>query len=597
VSGCSVLGEPLNFKGTIKGTTGNHLPFDASLFVMFFLFVEMIAPLRAANVIVARKIPMTVALHFFGVPKNPAERNHTLRLTLSTALMVLLLELISNLLFPFSPAAAKQPLTFKDIVAKAQDLSRQPFQDSPSQLPKFLLDLTYDQWRDIRFRTEKSLWRSENLPFEVQFFHPGWYFKRAVTINVIDTVKANRVDTVPFSSDLFHYGMNKFPEDLPANLGFAGFRVHYPLNKKNYKDEFVVFLGASYFRAVAKGQHYGLSGRGLAVNTAAPTGEEFPFFKEFWLDKPYDEAEEIFIYALLDSPSFTGAYKFIIEPGEETVMEVECTLFQRKEVEKVGIAPLTSMFFYGENTNIRPIDDFRPEVHDSDGLLISTEWGEWIWRPLVNPANLRLSAFQVSSPVGFGLFQRDQKFDHYQDLEAYYENRPSVWITPKGKWGKGHIELIQIPTETEYHDNIVAYWVPAKLPTLGEAINLSYKVTWMDSKSFSLPLGRVVSTYVQKGDKPDMKKFLIDFVGDKINALPAEAQIQAAIDVRNGARLLEQQVYKNPHTGGWRLGFQILMEKEGALDLSKKRDPIQLRAFLREREDVVTETWDYEFQP
>jgi len=540
---------------------------------------------------------MITGRHFLITFRNKTEKIWTVRRVLLAALIIIFFDLSSNALFQLSLVAAKQPFTFKDIVSKAENLSQQPFQDSQSQLPKFLLDMTYDQWRDIRFRTEKSLWRSEKLPFEVQFFHPGWYFKRAVTLNVIDSNKANRVkvDMVPFSADLFHYGMNKFPANLPANLGFAGFRVHYPLNKKDYKDEFVVFLGASYFRAVAKGQHYGLSARGLAINTAVPTGEEFPFFKEFWLDKPYDEAEEIFIYALLDSPSFTGAYKFIIQPGKETVMEVECSLFQRANVEKVGIAPLTSMFFYGENTNIRPIDDFRPEIHDSDGLLIATEWGEWIWRPLVNPGTLRISAFQVSSPVGFGLFQRDQSFEHYQDLEASYESRPSAWITPKGKWGKGHIDLVQIPTDTEYHDNIVAYWVPAKLPKPGEVISLSYKVTWLDSQNFSLPLGKVLSTYVPKGDKPNMKKFLIDFVGDKINALPAESQIKAAIDVGNGAKLMEQQVYKNPHTGGWRLGFQILIDKEGSLDLSKKRDPIQLRAFLREKDDVVTETWDYEF--
>jgi glucans biosynthesis protein len=513
---------------------------------------------------------------------------------LAATIMPLILELCIGIISVPSTGEARESFTFKDVVSKAENLSRQPFQDPQSQFPKFLMDLSYDQWRDIRFRTEKSLWREENLPFEVQFFHPGWFFRRTVAVNIVDF---NKINIVPFSSDLFHYGMNKLPENLPANLGFAGFRIHYPLNKKNYRDEFVVFLGASYFRAIGKGQHYGLSARGLAINTAAPTGEEFPFFKEFWLDKPYDEAEEIFIYALLDSPSFTGAYKFIIQPGRETIIDVESTLFQRKDVEKLGIAPLTSMFFYGDNTNIRPVDDFRPEVHDSDGLLIATEWGEWIWRPLVNPSNLRLSAFQVSNPVSFGLFQRDQKFEHYQDLEAYYESRPSAWITPKGKWGQGHIELIQIPTETEYHDNIVVYWVPANLPKRGEAITFSYRISWLQPKYFFLPLSRVLSTYVQKGNEPNIKKFVIDFVGDRIDALPAEAPLKAVIDARNGAKLIEQQLYKNPHTRGWRLAFQVLIDNKGSADWSKKNDPIELRAFLRERDDVVTETWDYEFQP
>jgi periplasmic glucans biosynthesis protein len=517
-----------------------------------------------------------------------------IRCILAATITVIILE-FSTVLIAATPSveAKTPPFSFKNVISKAESLSRQPFQDTP-QLPKSLMDLNYDQWRDIRFRTEKSLWRGEDLPFEVQFFHPGWFFRRTVTINIIDY---DKVTMVPFSVDLFHYGMNKFPENLPANLGFAGFRVHYPLNTKSYRDEFVVFLGASYFRAVGQGQHYGLSARGLAINTATPAGEEFPFFKEFWLDKPYDEAEEIFIYALLDSPSFTGAYKFTIKPGREMVMNVECTLFQRKDVEKLGIAPLTSMFFYGENTNTRPVDDFRPEVHDSDGLLIATEWHEWIWRPLVNPSALRLSAFQISNPVGFGLFQRDLKFEAYQDLEANYQTRPSAWITPKGKWGQGHIELIQIPSENEYHDNIVAYWVPAKLPKRGEAINFAYKVSWLQPKYFILPQGKVVATYTQKGKEANIENFLIDFEGDKIDALPAEAPLKAVVDVRNGGKLIEQQLMKNPYTRGWRLAFKVLVDNKGSLDLSKKNEPVQLRAFLRDHDDVVTETWDYEFQP
>ena len=256
---------------------------------------------------------------------------------------------------------------------------------------------------------------------------------------------------------------------MPDNLGFAGFRIHYPINKPDYHDEVAVFVGASYFRAVGQRMNYGLSARGLAIDTVLPSGEEFPYFRKFWIHEPQPDAKEISLYALLDGPSVAGAYHFVIHPGKETVIDVKLTLFLRKPVAKLGIAPMTSMFHHGENSYAKVMDDFRPEIHDSDGLMIATATGEWIWRPLVNPKTLLVNSFQVNNPAGFGLSQRDLDFDHYQDLESNYENRPSLWISPVGNWGEGRVELIQIPTDKEVYDNIVAFFVPSKLPEKGEA--------------------------------------------------------------------------------------------------------------------------------
>ena len=83
-------------------------------------------------------------------------------------------------------------------------------------------------------------------------------------------------------------------------------------------------------RASARDQVFGLSARGLAIDTAESWGEEFPWFREFWLVTPAPNAKELTIYALLDSPRVTGAYRFAVEPGEQTRVDVECRLFLRE---------------------------------------------------------------------------------------------------------------------------------------------------------------------------------------------------------------------------------------------------------------------------
>lgn len=480
------------------------------------------------------------------------------------------------------------PFGLADVAARAERLAGEPFDDPREHVPEWLSKITYDQWRDIRFRPERALWRSERLPFTVQFFHLGLYYDHPVTVNVID---ATGVRPVEFSPRDFDYGKSGIGRRMPANLGYAGFRIHYPIKTPEYQDEVIVFLGGSYFRALGRRQGYGLSARGLAIDTALPSGEEFPYFREFWLARPSPGATQIEVLALLDSPSLTGAYRFVVTPGDRTVVDVDARIFRRRDVTRLGIAPLTSMFFFGENTT-RAFDDFRPEIHDSDGLLLAAGTGEWIWRPLDNPKALRASAFHMTDPKGFGLVQSDRDFDHYQDLETRAELRPSVWIAPRNSWGAGRVELIEIPTEKDTYDNVVAFWVADTLPPLETPLSFAYTMYWYDDDPGRPPGGRTVATRRDTATAKGAHRFVVDFEGQALASLPDAAAVHAVVTVSAAAgepsHLLEQQVHKNPVTGGWRTVFQV----PPATDR-----PLEIRAFLRHEGDTLTETWSYLIEP
>jgi glucans biosynthesis protein len=443
-----------------------------------------------------------------------------------------------------------------------------------------MLEMTYDQWRDIRFRTDHSLWRKDRSPFEVQFFHLGLYYPRPVTVNVVD---GEEVKHLTFSTDQFDYGKNTFAGMIPRDIGYAGFRLHFPIKSRDYKDEVIVFLGASYFRALGAKEIYGLSARGLAVDTVEPSGEEFPYFTEFWLVRPERDAKEMTLYALLDSRRVSGAYRFVVKPGEQTRVDVEGRLYFRDKVKKLGLAPLTSMFFHGENTD-RWFSDFRPEVHDSDGLLLFSSQGEWLWRPLQNPMHLSVSAFQMQSPRGFGLVQRDRDFEHYQDLESRSELRPSAWQVLHGDWGEGQVELIELPTDTDINDNVVAFWSPARIPQAGESLSFAYTIYWYGDDASRPPGGRAIATR-QDRVATGARRFVVDFSGEKLRKLPADRPVQAIITIASGPEsgtLLEQQVLKNPVNDTWRLTFQVKPAGDR---------PLELRAFLLDGTDTLTETW------
>ncbi len=485
------------------------------------------------------------------------------------------------------PPDAPAPFGFDAVADQARELAATPYRDAKDGVPQWLRGISYDQWRDIRFRPDRALWSDSASQFQVQFFHPGLFYDRPVAINVVDGAGVHQLE---FSPSAFDYGRNEFASRVPQDLGFAGFRLHYPIKKPEYRDEVIVFLGASYFRAVGKDQVFGASARGLAIDTAETWGEEFPWFREFWLVRPAERATEMTIFGLLDSPRVTGAYRFVIAPGAQTRVDVECRLFLRDEVRKLGIAPLTSMFFHGESTT-RHFVDFRPEVHDSDGLLLHLASGEWLWRPIDNPVRLRVSGPRAESLAGFGLLQRDREFDHYQDLETVAERRPSVWQAPWGDWGPGRVELVEIPTDDDTNDNIVTYFVPDVTPKPGEEARFGYTQWWYGDESTRPPGGRVVSTRRDAGTMQGGTRFVIDFAGGALATLPPQEVLRGVVAVTGGdaaAEVLHQHVVPNPHIGGWRLAFQVV---------PKKREPIELRAFLDRGGEVLTETWSSAILP
>ncbi len=475
---------------------------------------------------------------------------------------------------------------YQELQYRARTLAARPHAPQEGRVPAWLLppEISYDQHRDIRFRTDRSLWREDQLPYQVQFFHPGWLFHETVQIHELD---GKREIAFPFSRRFFDYGKNHFTEAIPRDMGYAGFRVHHALNKPEYLDELVVFLGASYFRALGRGQHYGLSARGLAIDTAEPGGEEFPVFREFWLQRPEPDAPEVVVYALLDSRRATGAYRFAIRPGDDTVMRVKATLYLRAPVARLGLAPFSSMFWHGENSGTTN-GDYRPEVHDSDGLLVHMGSGEWLWRPLGNPAKVETAMFCSDHLRGFGLLQRDRDFDHYQDLEAHYHQRPSVWVEPVGDWGPGAATLIEIPTPDETMDNIVAFWTPRTSPAVGEPYEFEYDLHWLTDLGKRPPAGYTVATRPSTVmGRPDLKRFVVDF-GGAVLAKAADG-VTGEVSAGEGATVEGVVAQRNPYDNTWRLAFELKPDGTGR--------PVELRAFLRRGDDVLTETWTYLWHP
>lgn len=473
---------------------------------------------------------------------------------------------------------------FNDVASQARRLAASPYQAPEKKLPRGLARLSYDQYRDIRFKPKHFHWQREGLPFELAFFHQGPLYDSPVALHEID---GKRVRPISYSPEQFDYGKNRLdPADLDG-LGFAGFRVHYPLNKAQYKDEALVFLGASYFRALGKGQLYGLSARALAIDTAVPSGEEFPRFVKFWIERPRPHARELTIYALLDSPRASGAYRFILKPDEATAVDVKARLYLRDALAKPGFAPLTSMYLFGENQPAAA-SDYRPEVHDSDGLAIHAASGEWIWRPLVNPKRLLVTSFALSDPRGFGLMQRDRQFTSYQDLEARYEMRPAAWIEPKGKWGAGRVELVQIPTPDETNDNVVAFWVPQVAPAVGKPVDLEYRILWQGQEQARSPLAWVTQTRRGHGylPKPDDSIALsIDFEGPALQSLAADARVDPSFAADANGKILSQLAYRNAVTGGWRVALRLRREDD--------KKPVEIRGHLRQDQQTLSETWSY----
>jgi len=489
------------------------------------------------------------------------------------------------------PPATPQPaprFVFEDVVRRAREMAAVPYEQQPIQLPEQLQRLDFDQWRDIRFRAERAFFANTPSRYRMHLFHLGFLFTRPVTIN---TVRDGLATPIPYAANLFDYGKTRFDKPLPVNSGFAGFRIHFPLNDPRVHDELVSFIGASYFRMLGRGQKYGLSARGLAIGAGVKDGEEFPYFREFWIETPGADADRIVIHALLDSPSVAGAFQFLLYPGRASVMAVTAHLFPRREIRRLGIAPLTSMFFTGENDR-RFFDDYRSELHDSDGLLIHSGTGEWIWRPLRNPPEQAVSAFVERNPRGFGLMQRDRVFEHYQDLDLNYELRPSYWVEPEGEWGEGHVELIELPTTDETNDNIVALWAPRVPLAPGREHVIRYRLSSLGNVDQLHPGGRAVNTYQARpkalgsGEAvtPGARRFIVDFAGGELGFHMADPERVEIVPSVSTGRINRAFLVPNPKINGFRAFIDVVMDPGQSGDL---------RAFLRSGQKALTETWTY----
>ena len=479
--------------------------------------------------------------------------------------------------------ADARPFNFQSLQDEARRLASAPFIPSPKRDADVLSAIDFDAYQRIRFRKEKALWADAPERFPVQMFHLGRYFQEPVALHVVENGIARRI---VYSPDFFSLPGNHPAARLPRDLGFAGFRVMVPGDDRDW----LSFLGSSYFRSAGELGQYGLSVRGIAINTGGSQPEEFPRFTAFWLEQAVEN--ELLIYALLDGPSVAGAYRFICRKAAGVVMDIKASLYARSDIAKMGLAPLTSMFWYSE-ANRHQGHDWRPEIHDSDGLALWTGMRERIWRPLNNPPSVRTSTFFDTAPRGFGLLQRDRYFHNYEDDGAFYNLRPSLWVEPLASWGEGRIELVEIPTDDEIYDNIVAYWVPKEPVRRGSAHEYDYRLHWLADEPFPAGVARVVATRIGRGGIPGqprpagVRKFVIDFAGGDLHRLGKEDDVRA---VTTAARGRIDNVYVLPVVGTqtWRASFDLDVEGSEAVDL---------RCFLDRNGTSLSETWLFQYVP
>ncbi|MBV9671902.1 MAG: glucan biosynthesis protein [Verrucomicrobia bacterium] len=497
-------------------------------------------------------------------------------------------------IFYVSCAAAQDKPVFgyQEVVQKAESLSHEAYSAQVQDLSQDLQRLNYDLYRRIMFLTNRSVWPS--LPYRLGFFHPGYHYKQRVRLHAIES---DRIRDIPFSPDYFHYDQ---PIRFTGHEGFVGFKAFVPSAETELQDEFLTFLGASYFRAVARGLHWGLSARGLAVNTGVDGPEEFPDFREFWIQRPKPEDKKLWFYALLDSPSLTGGYEFVVQYGDITSMDIKATIFIRKKPNVLILAPLTSMFYFGRNTvnkpTLKPVyqsaaknqfsmermdffrREFRPQVHDSDGLLLDTPSGEKVWAPLKNPRQVTVRRFLDT--VSYSLLQRDRDFNGYLDGEAQYDKRPSATVIPGTNFGPGSVRLLEIPSTDEYSDNIVAGWEVQNPPDPGGKLEFSYQLLWRGDEPNATQF-RVISTTVRPGPGPNETRLTVEYAKPNQDETIPVAELRPFVLAGPGGQIRDVQF--TPTDRGWLVSFSAFSDKP-ALDLS---------CVILRRDTFCSEKWVY----
>lgn len=494
--------------------------------------------------------------------------------------------------------AQPQPFSFDDLTKEMQARAAHPYTPA-NRLPQEVLDrIDYEAHGKIKFNTDYALFRDGPGAFPVTFFHLGHFFPTPVHMYVLASSGGSRVAReILYDPGYFSMPPDSPARDLPKGAGFAGFRFQESRlgdqQKLDWrKNDWAAFLGASYFRGIGELYQYGLSARGIAVDVAsADHPEEFPTFTRFYFEAPADGSPEVTIYAALEGPSITGAYRLVMRREKDVVMEIEARLFPRGAVSQLGIAPMTSMYWYSETAK-PTATDWRPEVHDSDGLALWTGTGEHIWRPLNNTEHPSTSAFVDKSPRGFGLLQRDRVFDHYLD-GVHYERRPSLWVEPLDDWGEGSVTLIELPTDDEFHDNVVAMWVPKQPVTAGTRLQLRYRLHWSADEPHPSALARCVATRLGRGGEPGkprpkgVRKFVVEFLGGPLATLPFGTKPQPILTTSSGTfSYVFTEAVPDSIPGHWRASFDFTAAGAGV---------VEMRLFLKSGDQTLSETWAYQY--
>ncbi len=490
----------------------------------------------------------------------------------------------------FGPA---KPFSFDLLKEKVRKMVNGPYVGPPHPAPAIVSKIDYEAWGKIKFDVNQALYAEGPGRFPVSFFHLGMFFPKAVAMHAVEGGHAREIIYEP---GYFTMPENSPARQLPKGAGFAGLRVQEARDNKVldwHRNDWVAFIGADYFRAIGQLHQYGMSCRAIALNVAvADRPEEFPDFTDIYIDESGPE-NGLTLYALLESPSIVGACKMEAIRGKGVIMDIEQLLCLRQDIARFGIAPLTTMYWFSETIKPTAVD-WRPEVHDSDGLAMWTGRGERLWRPLNNPPHIMASAFLDHNPRGFGMMQRDRNFDHYLD-GVFYDRRPSVWVEPKGEWGKGSIQLVEIPTDDEIHDNIVAMWVPEKPVTAGSEMEIGYRLYWLADEPHPSPLARCVATRLGNGGQPGkprpkgVRKFMVEFLGGPLTDLPYGVKPEPVLWAARGTfSYIYTEAVPDNVPGHWRAQFDLTVT--GA-------EPVEMRLYLRSGGKILSETWMFQYHP
>ncbi|MBO0663641.1 glucan biosynthesis protein [Jiella sp. MQZ9-1] len=480
---------------------------------------------------------------------------------------------------------APKAFSFELLADQARQRAMQPYVPLQPRDPKVLDQIDFDAHWKIKYKPKATL-NVAGGKAPVRLFPLGRYFQLPVGIHVVDGGQSRELR---YDAAVFDMPGDSPYRQLPKDIGYAGLRVMAP----DQQTDWLAFLGAAYFRSAGELNQYGLSARALAIDVAMPTPEEFPRFTDYYLEPSKTIGRDLVITCLIDSPSMTGVFRMDVGKHGPVVMDIDSRFFARKKIARLGLAPLTSMFWFSETDRPDRVD-WRPEIHDSDGLALWTGANERIWRPLNNPGEVRTSSFADTSPKGFGLLQRDRSFANYEDDGVFYEKRPSVWVEPTGSWGKGEVQLVEIPTDDEIHDNIVAYWVADEPVEQGDEIPLSYRLTWSKDAPYPPEVSTVTATRIGRGGIPGQPrpkgvvKLAVDFDGGYVAKLDRDAKGVEAVVTSSRGTISNVDCYSVKVGTAWRMTFDLKTDST---------DPVDLRAYLKRGEQTLTETWLYQFLP